>query len=56
MRFINGGRPTPRAEIEAEYLPAWLAYYERYAGYGFWAAIEITTRRVRRLVSLAALG
>ena len=43
MHFINGGRPTPRAEIEAEYLPAWLEYYERYAGYGFWAAIEIAT-------------
>jgi RimJ/RimL family protein N-acetyltransferase len=43
MHFINGGRPTPRAEIEAEYLPAWLAYYERYAGYGFWAAIELAT-------------
>jgi RimJ/RimL family protein N-acetyltransferase len=40
MRFINGGRPTPRAEIEADYLPGWLAYYERYRGYGFWAAIE----------------
>jgi RimJ/RimL family protein N-acetyltransferase len=44
MHFINGGRPTPRAEIEAEYLPAWLEYYERYAGYGFWAAVEIATR------------
>jgi RimJ/RimL family protein N-acetyltransferase len=40
MRFITGGRPTSRAEIETELLPWWLAYYERYAGYGFWAAIE----------------
>ncbi|MEN3360869.1 MAG: hypothetical protein V7637_4851 [Mycobacteriales bacterium] len=43
MRYINGGRPTPRAEIEADYLPAWLSYYDRYAGYGFWAAIEKST-------------
>jgi RimJ/RimL family protein N-acetyltransferase len=40
MRFINGRRPTPRAEIETDILPHWLAYYERYPGYGFWAAIE----------------
>ena len=40
MRYINGGRPTPRAEIETDILPWWLAYYERTAGYGFWAAVE----------------
>lgn len=40
MRFINGGRPTSRAEIENDLLPAFLAYYERYPGYGFWAAVE----------------
>ena len=40
MRFITGGRPTTRDEIENDLLPAFLAYYERYAGYGFWAAIE----------------
>jgi RimJ/RimL family protein N-acetyltransferase len=45
MRFINGGRPTPRAEIESEVLPAFLGYYERYAGYGFWAAEERSTGR-----------
>ena len=39
-RFINGGKPIPREVIQREYLPARLAYYERYAGYGFWAAIE----------------
>ena len=43
MRFINGGRPTPRMEIESEVLPAFLDYYERYRGYGFWAAIEKST-------------
>lgn len=43
MLFINGGRPTARDEIESEVLPAFLGYYERYAGYGFWAAIEKST-------------
>jgi RimJ/RimL family protein N-acetyltransferase len=43
MRFINGGRPTPREEIENDVLPAFLRYYERYAGYGFWAAVERST-------------
>jgi RimJ/RimL family protein N-acetyltransferase len=37
MRYISGGRPTPREEIEGDYLPAFLAYYERPEGYGFWA-------------------
>jgi RimJ/RimL family protein N-acetyltransferase len=45
MRFINGGRPTPRDEIESEFLPAILDHYERYAGYGFWAAVEKSTER-----------
>ena len=40
MHFITGGRPTPREEIESDVLPAFLDYYERFAGYGFWAAIE----------------
>ena len=40
MRYINGGRPTPRDEIRDDYLPWWLAYYERGDQYGFWAAIE----------------
>jgi len=40
MHFITGGRQTPRREIESEFLPAYLEYYERYAGFGFWAAIE----------------
>jgi RimJ/RimL family protein N-acetyltransferase len=45
MRFINGGRPTPRGAIEGDILPAFLDYYERFAGYGFWAAIEKSTGR-----------
>jgi len=43
MRYITGGRPTPREEIESDYLPSWLEYYELYDGYGFWAAIESAT-------------
>jgi RimJ/RimL family protein N-acetyltransferase len=37
MRYITGGRPTPRELIEREELPAFLA---RSDGYGFWAAVE----------------
>ena len=43
MRYINGGRPTPRDEIRNDYLPAFFRYYERFEGYGFWAAMEKTT-------------
>jgi RimJ/RimL family protein N-acetyltransferase len=45
MRFINGGRPTPRQEIENDILPMFLDYYERFPGYGFWAAVEKPTRQ-----------
>jgi RimJ/RimL family protein N-acetyltransferase len=43
MRYINGGEPTSRAEVVDEVLPAFLEYYERYPGYGFWAAVEKST-------------
>jgi RimJ/RimL family protein N-acetyltransferase len=43
MRYINGGRPTPRTEIEGDFLPAFLAYYERFEGFGFWAVVEKST-------------
>jgi RimJ/RimL family protein N-acetyltransferase len=43
MRYINGGRATPREEIEREELPVFLAYYARSDGYGFWAAVEKAT-------------
>jgi RimJ/RimL family protein N-acetyltransferase len=43
MHFINGGRPTPRDKIENEVLPMFLDFYERFAGYGFWAAVEKST-------------
>ena len=40
MRYINGGRPTPRDELRDDYIPFWLAYYERGDAWGFWATIE----------------
>lgn len=43
MFFINAGTPTPREEIVSDYLPAFLSYYERFAGYGFWALEERAT-------------
>ena len=43
MRFINGGTPTPREEVEREILPHFLAYADGASGYGFWAAEEKST-------------
>jgi RimJ/RimL family protein N-acetyltransferase len=43
MRYVTGGIPTSREEIENEVLPAFLGYYQRYEGYGFWAIIEKET-------------
>ena len=43
MRFINGGKPTSRDEVRNDILPRFLQYYERFDGYGFWAAIEKST-------------
>ena len=40
MHYINGGKPTSRDEVENDILPALLAHYERFEGYGFYAAIE----------------
>jgi RimJ/RimL family protein N-acetyltransferase len=43
MHHVTGGLPTSRAEIIDETLPAFLGYYPRYAGFGFWAVIEKST-------------
>ncbi len=40
LRYVTGGPPTPREEIRDDILPAFLGYYARFAGYGFWAALE----------------
>ncbi len=43
MRYLTGGPGTSRDEIERDYIPAYLRYYDRFAGYGFWVAIERAT-------------
>ncbi len=43
MLYVTGGRITPREEIGNDVLPAFLDYYRRDDGYGFWAAIEKST-------------
>lgn len=45
MRYLNGGEPTGRAEIRGRVLPTFFDYYDRFEGFGFWAAIERTTGR-----------
>jgi RimJ/RimL family protein N-acetyltransferase len=40
MRFLTGGEATRRDVVEREILPGFLDYYERFPGYGFWAAVE----------------
>jgi RimJ/RimL family protein N-acetyltransferase len=43
MFYVTGGRPPAREEVEMEILPAFLGYYRRHRGYGFWAVIEKST-------------
>ncbi|MGH3912516.1 MAG: aldo/keto reductase [Pseudonocardiaceae bacterium] len=43
MRFITGGRATPREIVQDDILPTFLRYYERFAGFGFWAAVQKST-------------
>jgi RimJ/RimL family protein N-acetyltransferase len=40
MHFVTGGEPTSRQEIVDDVLPAFLSYYDRFAGFGFWAALD----------------
>jgi RimJ/RimL family protein N-acetyltransferase len=40
MHFVTGGEPTSRREIVDDVLPAFLSYYDRFAGFGFWAALD----------------
>ena len=40
MRFLTGGKPTPREVILAETLPRFLRSYGRFGGLGYWAAVE----------------
>jgi hypothetical protein len=43
MRFLTGGRPTPRAEIQDQIIPFHLAVYERLDRLGTWAAESAAT-------------
>lgn len=43
MRFLTGGRPTPRDEVRSRIITTFLGYYERFDGFGFWAAEETAT-------------
>ena len=43
MRYLTGGRPTPREVLRDEVIPFHLAVYERLDGLGTWAAESITT-------------
>jgi RimJ/RimL family protein N-acetyltransferase len=38
MRYINGGKPTPREKIQDDIIPFHLGFYERFGGLGTWAA------------------
>lgn len=44
MRFLNGGKPTPRSVIEMGILPRFVCHDERFPGFGFWAAIDKASR------------
>jgi RimJ/RimL family protein N-acetyltransferase/uncharacterized damage-inducible protein DinB len=43
MRFLTGGKPTPREVIRDEVLPKILGYHEKYGDLGHWAAEEKST-------------
>jgi RimJ/RimL family protein N-acetyltransferase len=43
MRFINGGRPTPRETIRDEVLPRFMSYDEHHPEHGAWAGVERST-------------
>jgi RimJ/RimL family protein N-acetyltransferase len=40
MRYLTGGKATPRERIRDEIIPRILGYYEHYSGLGTWAADE----------------
>jgi RimJ/RimL family protein N-acetyltransferase len=43
MRFLNGGKPMPPAEVRDRILPKMLAYNARTDGFGRWATVEKAT-------------
>lgn len=40
MRFLTGGRPTPREVIQNDILPAFISSYEPVSGLGVFAAVD----------------
>src|SRR4051794_27542423 len=40
MRYLTGGRPTPREQVRDEVLPRLLAYYSQGDDFGYWAAAD----------------
>jgi RimJ/RimL family protein N-acetyltransferase len=44
MRYLTGGRPTPREEIREQIIPFHLAVYDRFDRLGTWAAESAATR------------
>lgn len=43
MRYLTGGKPTPRGQVEQVILPRILGDYDRFPGFGCWAAVEKAT-------------
>jgi RimJ/RimL family protein N-acetyltransferase len=43
MRYLTGGRPTPREEVRDRIIPFYLAVYERLDRLGTWAAESAAT-------------
>jgi RimJ/RimL family protein N-acetyltransferase len=54
MRYITGGRSTPREQIRDEIIPFHLDFYGRCDQFGTWAAEARSTRGFLRLVPLPA--
>ena len=44
MRYLNGSIPTPRRIFKKEIFPGFLHYDEQHPGYGFWAAVEKSSK------------
>ncbi|MBO4210903.1 GNAT family N-acetyltransferase [Micromonospora echinofusca] len=40
MRYLTGGRSTPRQRMRDEVLPYLLGYYDRGDDFGYWAAVD----------------
>ncbi len=45
MRFLTGGEATRREDVRGRTLPTIFDFYARFAGFGYWAAEERSTRR-----------